>query len=147
MGAGALFRDAGDRVLLVKPTYKEAWEIPGGAIEVGESPRACCRRELIEELGLDLAPGRLLVFDWLPVEAHRPDGWMFVFEGSVLDDAVTSRFVLQAEELMEWRFVDAADLERFLPAHMARRIGVAHACSLAGTTADLEWGYPMPRPT
>jgi hypothetical protein len=37
-GAGAIFHDQGQRVLLVKPSYRETWEIPGGGMEAGEFP-------------------------------------------------------------------------------------------------------------
>ena len=50
MGAGALLRDAQDRVL-VQPSYKPGWEVPGGVVEQIESPRAACSREPTEELG------------------------------------------------------------------------------------------------
>ena len=30
MGAGALIRDPDGRVLMVEPTYKDRWELPGG---------------------------------------------------------------------------------------------------------------------
>ena len=39
MGAGVLFTDETGRLLLVEPTYKPTWEIPGGAMEADESPR------------------------------------------------------------------------------------------------------------
>lgn len=39
MGAGVLFFDGSGRVLLVDPVYKPQWEIPGGVVEGGESPR------------------------------------------------------------------------------------------------------------
>ena len=42
VGAGVLFRDGAGRVLLVKPTYKNGWEIPGGYVERGESPPLGC---------------------------------------------------------------------------------------------------------
>ena len=61
MAAGALFRDKDGRVLLVDPTYKPTWDLPGGAVEKEESPYAACRREVAEELGLDRPPGRVLV--------------------------------------------------------------------------------------
>lgn len=32
---------------------KEVWEIPAGKLEKGEDPKACARRELIEEVGLE----------------------------------------------------------------------------------------------
>ena len=53
VAAGALFLDAEGRVLLVHPTYKDTWDIPGGYVERGESPAAACRREVLEELGID----------------------------------------------------------------------------------------------
>jgi len=53
MAAGALFVD-GDRVLLVRKTYGNRWDIPGGYINRGgESLAEACRREVREELGLD----------------------------------------------------------------------------------------------
>jgi hypothetical protein len=43
MAAGALFRDEDGRVLLVDPTYKPTWDLPGGAVEKEESPYAAAR--------------------------------------------------------------------------------------------------------
>ena len=44
-------RDDG-RVLLVKPSYRYVWTLPGGVSERDESPIDCMRRELQEETGL-----------------------------------------------------------------------------------------------
>jgi 8-oxo-dGTP diphosphatase len=48
MAAGIAIRDPGGRILLVRPTYKDGWDIPGGYVEPGESPAEACRRELKE---------------------------------------------------------------------------------------------------
>ncbi|WP_233427384.1 NUDIX domain-containing protein [Actinokineospora spheciospongiae] len=75
MAAGVLVRDQDDRVLLVEPSYKPNWEIPGGAVEADESPWATASRELVEELGLHRSSGGLLVVDYVRPQDSRPEGW------------------------------------------------------------------------
>jgi ADP-ribose pyrophosphatase YjhB (NUDIX family) len=80
--AAALLTDPKGRALLVKPNYREHWSLPGGIMEHGEPPHVGCRREVTEELGLDIAPGRLLAIDWSPPDGVRPRAIVhFVFDG------------------------------------------------------------------
>ncbi len=48
----------GDRVLLAVRSDLWGWELPGGAVERGESPEEAVRREVREETGLDVAVER-----------------------------------------------------------------------------------------
>ena len=48
-----LVRDPDGRVLLCQLTYKQDWDLPGGVVEVGESPQLAVTREVEEELGLE----------------------------------------------------------------------------------------------
>jgi ADP-ribose pyrophosphatase YjhB (NUDIX family) len=60
---GVVLVDDEDRVLMVKSTRgftKGMWNIPGGFIEYGEHPEAAAVREIREEVGLTIRPGRLL---------------------------------------------------------------------------------------
>jgi len=136
MGAGVLVRDAEARVLLVEPTYKPDWEIPGGTVETDESPRAGCAREVREELGLDLAVGRLLVLEWQPSATDRTESLLFVYDGGVLprDAEVT----LPADELASYRFVEPGDIDSLVSRRLARRVRAAIAALADGSVAELE---------
>jgi 8-oxo-dGTP pyrophosphatase MutT (NUDIX family) len=49
----------GGRLLMVRVRGRDCWELPGGRIEPGETPRQAAVRELREETGQDVAPERL----------------------------------------------------------------------------------------
>jgi len=60
---GAVIRDDAGRLLLIKRGHepgKGLWSIPGGRVEAGESDAAAVVREVREETGLIVAPGRLI---------------------------------------------------------------------------------------
>jgi 8-oxo-dGTP diphosphatase len=140
VAAGALFADNAGRVLLVEPTYKSTWEIPGGRVEPGETPREACVRELQEELGAALEPGPLLVVDWAPRDGA--DRILFVFDGGVLSAAQQAAIVLPPEELASWAFVPPAEVPRRAAPWLARRVAAALAARAAGTPRYLEFGAP-----
>ena len=122
MAAGALFRDEDGRVLLVDPTYKPTWDLPGGAVEKEESPHAACRREVAEELGLDRPPGRVLVVDWVPSRPERPEGLIVVYDGGVLAPGEVAAITAQDGELAGYAFVEPDEVTERVSPLLARRI-------------------------
>ncbi|GGU77487.1 NUDIX domain-containing protein [Lentzea flava] len=134
--AGALFFDEAGRILLVEPTYKPRWEIPGGVVEHGETPTEACRREVEEELGLQREPGRLLVVDWAP--HNNDDRILFVFDGGMITNPREIR--LQAAELKSYEFVTPERaVERLIP-RLARRVAEALRARESGEIRYLEHG-------
>ncbi len=54
MASGVIFFNEAGEILIVKPSYKDHWSVPGGVIDKDESPRDAALREVKEEVGLDL---------------------------------------------------------------------------------------------
>jgi len=60
-------------------------DIPGGYVEIGESPLQACVREAHEEPGIKPATGRLLVVDWAP-NPGEGDKVLYLFGGGRLTE-------------------------------------------------------------
>jgi 8-oxo-dGTP diphosphatase len=141
MGAGALLTDERGRILLVEPTYKDYWEVPGGTVEADESPHAAVVRELKEELGLPVRLGRLLVTDWVPPRPGRTEGLMMVFDGGILTPDHTAQIRLPAEELRSWAWCTEQEAGERLSDLLARRVAAAALARAEGTAVYLENGF------
>jgi ADP-ribose pyrophosphatase YjhB (NUDIX family) len=139
MAAGALFFDAGGRVLMVVPTYKDYWDIPGGYVETGESPLQAASREVREELGITPTLGRLLAVDWAPNDAEG-DKVLYLFDGGELCSEALENIRFQAEELQDVRFVDPSEIAQRTIPRLARRILAAIDARAASTPVYLEHG-------
>ena len=140
--AGALLRDDGGRILILKPTYKSGWTVPGGQLEEdGESPWEGCRREVREETGLDVTSGRLACVDFLRPRPGRPGGIRFLFDCGVVDVDRRAGLALQIEEISEARWAAPGEALPLLSGPVGRR--VARALAATGTVY-LESGRPVP---
>ncbi|MBM3141365.1 MAG: NUDIX hydrolase [Chloroflexi bacterium] len=142
MSAGALCFSQG-RLLLVNPTYKALWEIPGGLVEEGESPRAACERELREELGVAVPVGRLLGVDYRTGPRYG-EGLHFIFDGGEFDAARIAALRLDPAELSECRWVAVDEVAGLVAPNLARRAVRCAAARVSGATLYLEDGTPRP---
>ncbi|MEV7960118.1 NUDIX hydrolase [Streptomyces sp. NPDC088141] len=143
--AATVFRDARGHVLLVEPNYREGWALPGGTVEsdTGESPRQAAHRETVEEIGLDLKPGRLLAIDWAR-GPERPPIAAYLYDGGVLDEAALKAIRLQEEELLSWELVGRDALGRYLRDGLAMRLRAAlDVLDSGGGAVELEDGRPV----
>ncbi len=138
--ASVVFTGSDGRILLVQPAYgrSDRWNLPGGGIDsdLGEIPRAAARREVREELGLDLAPGRLLAVNWSH-KPGRPARIRFLYDGGVLDAPALARIRLDRTELLQWRTVTPAELPGLVKPALRRQI-TACMTALATGAGPLE---------
>lgn len=137
VGAGVLLRNRTGEVLLAETTYKEFWEIPGGLVENGESPREAATRECVEELGIELDLGIPACIHYAEGAGTPGDGIMFVFDAGIIDRDADD-FTLPPDELRSVKFVDPSDFADYLHSIMVTRMLAAIEGADASRTVYLE---------
>ena len=120
--AQMLIRSDDERVLLCRLTYKSDWDLPGGVVEVGESPRLAVAREVEEELGLSIDAGRLVLTDWMPPWGGWDDAVCLVFDGGMHPPSLVETIVKQQREIRDAQFVTAAEAEGLCADFTHRRL-------------------------
>ena len=104
----------GDRVLLVRHTYGDRrWDLPGGTLRRGEDPADGARREMAEELGVEL--GELTWLGSLQVRAYHREDRLHCFRAELDGTPIT----LELAELSAAEWFPRGEI----PAQVARFVG------------------------
>ncbi|MFI9361845.1 NUDIX domain-containing protein [Kitasatospora sp. NPDC053057] len=129
IGCSVLLTDQDGKVLLLRASYRDQWQFPGGGMDPGEGPAECAARELWEETGLVARDLRLLVVEWreaIPDQGrHAHPAVHFMFDGGAVEPGAVVR--LQAEEIAGHGY--------FTP---ARAAALLHPCAARRLTGALE---------
>ncbi|AXH97032.1 NUDIX hydrolase [Ornithinimicrobium avium] len=140
-----LVTDGAGRVLLCELTYKKDWDLVGGVAEPAESPVASLRREVSEELGLELPIGGLVAVDWLPPYKQWTDALLLVFDLGAHPDLI-ERVTLQPTELRAVHWSTTEEAAGHVAPYVARLLTSVLARDPGGPTLFLEDGLPRKRP-
>ena len=112
--AGVIFR-AGDEVFLVKPGYSNYWVWPGGMLNQGEAPEQAAKREVREELGIEVGELKLAYSDVIPPHDGFLDSKSFCYQVDVPDKAAFLRSItLDTEEHEAAEFVSSQEAQQRL---------------------------------
>ena len=141
--AHALVTDEAGRVLLCETSFKADFELPGGIVEPGESPRLACEREMVEEMGASPGVGDVLVVDWLRPYQGWEDAIELVFASPVVAEADKARFVPDGVEILALHWLDPADLDTVMTPFGADRARSAVAALASARTTYTEGGLPV----
>lgn len=134
MSAGVLLHDDADRVVLVEPSYKPTWDIPGGVVDAGESPWHAAARELSEELGIARRNMRLLVVDHVPARSDgMPEGIAWVFDGGPVSERDLADLTLEDPEIVSVGLYRPDEISERTSDRLARRLAVALTAVRDGT--------------
>jgi 8-oxo-dGTP pyrophosphatase MutT (NUDIX family) len=138
VAAKELITDEAGRVLLVNPTYKEDWDLPGGMAEANEPPTQALAREIYEELNLHIAVGRLLALDWIGPHGPWDDQLTFLFDCGSLTGAQIGEITLTDAEISEYRLFRPDEALQSLRADVAERLARAIQTRNSGHTQYTE---------
>ncbi len=138
----ALIRDHDGRILLVNPTYKEHWDLPGGMAEANESPTEALQREILEELSLHITVGRLLTLDWIGPHGPWDDQLTFLFDGGTLTPEQMATIAVADNEISAFAFYVLSDATDRLRADIAQRLTCATPLLTTGRTDYTETHNP-----
>lgn len=108
--SAVVLRDRAGRVLLVRKRGTSRWMCPGGKPEAGESGAECGAREVAEEVGLSLDPGRLEFLGELSADAANEPDHTVVAQAFLWPDPVDPH-VEPAAEIEATRWVSLSDLD------------------------------------
>ena len=114
VGASVLVFNKNKQLLIVKPTYKEGWSMPGGGVELDESPQTAASRETKEEIGLDLRDITLICVNYTSAQGIKPETLQFVFYGGTLETNEINKIILDKNENSEFRFVEISEASLLL---------------------------------
>lgn len=91
-----------------------SWALPGGHLEQGEILTECLRRELQEEIGIEVKGQKLVTLDNNPTNV----GGHYLHIGFLVEDFEGNINLKEPEKCEEWRFFDIENLpENLFSAH------------------------------
>ena len=127
LGAVVLIQDGQHRVLLVKPTYRDGHQLPGGAVHQSESIAEGAARELEEETGLVRRLTHFVALDYVPYNSETgvAEGLNVVCDGGVLSDAAADAVAVPetaADELESCLWAWPDQLHEYCLPYQERRI-------------------------
>ena len=100
-----VFKTTTNDVLLVKPNYKDGWQLPGGLVDAKEDPLEAAIREVYEEIGLVIDHATLQIV--ATAHNHTHDSVSLIYEYMPFIDE-SARITLQEEELSDYQFINPA---------------------------------------
>jgi ADP-ribose pyrophosphatase YjhB (NUDIX family) len=106
VGAMCVIERADGRVLLIRHLYRRRWGVPGGLLQRNETPRDAARREVLEEVGVDVElEGEPAVN--VDASPRRID---IVFRARLVDDTDADSATPSSVEVLEARWFSPTEL-------------------------------------
>ena len=141
VGAACVLMNEHKDILIMKPSYREGWLLPGGPLNEFESPSHGCIRKTMEEAGLTIEGPQLIgVFHSLrrSDDKRRYESVHFIFYGGILDENARQEITIESKSFESYKFVTREDAVSMLSFPLNERVKQSLAAMDKGTIAYAE---------
>lgn len=112
-----IFRD--EKILVLEPTYKPNWLVPGGVVEASESPFEAAIRECQEEIGHKVEITKFLCADYKRGNPEIGDAVHFLFLGKL---GTNSEIKIDEKEIKRSVWLSPEEALLKFDSHLATRV-------------------------
>jgi len=119
--SGAFIFNDQNQLLILKPSYKDGWNLPGGVTDEFESPYQTVIRECKEETNLNIEIKDLVLVDYIQeiIKDKKYDHVEFYF--TVIVENI-SDIQIDNEEIIDYKFIDIKEAKDFLSPKYNQRL-------------------------
>jgi ADP-ribose pyrophosphatase YjhB (NUDIX family) len=86
----------------------DTWDIPGGRLHLGENPEDGVRREVMEELGVEIILGKVVYTEQFKQTRTGDVSVLIAFEARLKDE--NAQFVFKSDEIVEAKWITKEQL-------------------------------------
>lgn len=143
MASGVIFFNGAGEILIVKPSYKDHWSVPGGVIDKDESPRDAALREVKEEIGLEPKSMQFLCLDYISqdkINMNKDENIQFIFYGGILTLKDIENIKVPNDEISEYKFVSKDESLEMVGRKLSNRLKPSFEAIEKGASVYLEGG-------
>jgi 8-oxo-dGTP diphosphatase len=142
MGSGILLVTDQNQIVVVKPTYKSQWEVPGGIVEKDESPLSGALREVKEELNITLSADGIVLasLDYMAAGGVKTEALMFLFATRIPQETLLD-IRSDNKEIGDYKVIAPSEATSYLGDMLGARVQRAVDAFLDGRVAYFEGQY------
>ena len=128
LAAGLLLFDVDNRLLVLKPSYRDGWTIPGGVVNEYESPLAAVIRESKEEIGIKVCVLKCLALDYTKntIDEYISESLQIIFLGQKLSTDDVQSIKIDGREIVDYRLVEYHEALTMLDSKLATRLNATN---------------------
>lgn len=107
--AAMMIENANGELLIVKANYKPYWTLPGGIVNIDETPKQAAIRETREEIGITIDANTVTFVAVIDRISDVTQTYQFLFKAK-LPTGADKTIVLQTSEIDDWAFIKKTDV-------------------------------------